>query len=437
MSDSEAPGRREPFDSAEVLEQLARVLESGTFRSAESQRAFLRYTVREALGGRAASIKEYAIGVEALGRPESFDPRLDPIVRTQARKLRANLAKYYLGEGLNDPIRIEFPKGAYIPIFLPAIDASVEAAPIPQLGPVLVEEHVRPAMVPEARVPFLRRGNPVLIVGGIAAVTALFWGGGYFRQAAAPMTVAVLPFTNITGNSEDAFLSDGLTQELLNSLGRVPKLRVVGRTSAFRYKDKNLDVQEIGRELHAQTVLVGSVRHTPDRTTISAQLIDSESRQRLWTGHYDRSIDDMQGVNAEISQAVAGTLAASQASFGFPSIWPQRAQPPAPQPAAYQSYLRGLFFWNKLNADSLRIAIGYFEDAIAQDPSFARAYTALADSYAMAPMVSTLPSPKAVSKIRAAASKALELDESVGEAHIDLAICAEYEFDWKTAEQEF
>jgi tetratricopeptide (TPR) repeat protein len=129
-------------------------------------------------------------------------------------------------------------------------------------------------------------------------------------------------------------------------------------------------------------------------------------------------------------------MAASLANIRF-SLWPKKDESATPHPAAYQSYLRGLFFWNKMNAESLRMAIGYFEDAISQDPSFARAYTALADSYAMAPMVSALPSPQAVPKIRAAATKAIELDSSLGEAYIDLAICAEYDFDWDTAEHEF
>ncbi len=437
MSDTEAPSSREPFDSAAVEVQLARVLESVTFRAAEGQRAFLRYTVQEALGGRSAAIKEYAIGVEALGRAESFDPRLDPIVRTQARKLRANLAKYYEREGLNDPIRIEFPKGAYVPVFVDVgAERTPQAAPKIQPEPAMPVDLIEPLVVRGPNVPIRTRKTALLLIGAAVAAVLLVWGVRRLGVVSSPRTIAVIPFTNVTGNSEDDFLSDGLTQELLNSLGRVSNLRVVGRTSTFRYKDKALDLQDVARDLHAQAVLVGSVRHGPNRTVISAQLVDAGTQQRLWTGHYDRSLDDMQGVDREISEAVSNTLAASLAGFGF-SLWPKKTVPEPPHPAAYQSYLRGLYFWNKLNAESLRMAIDYFEDAITQDPSFARAYTALADSYAMAPMVSTLPSPQAVPKIRAAATKAIELDNSLGEAHIDLAICAEYDFDWDTAEWEF
>lgn len=430
MWDTEAPGGREPFDSAAVAEQLARVLGSATFRAAESQRAFLRYTVQEAQAGRASAIKEYAIGVEGLGRPESFDPRLDPIVRTQARKLRANLSKYYEREGINDPIRIEFPKGAYVPVF---VDVAAERAPQAQ-APLESVEPVLPRIGPSVSIK--TRRTPLLLSAAVALAVLMAWSGRYLGGASSPRTIAVIPFTNVTGNSEDDFISDGLTQELLNSLSRVPNLRVAGRTSTFRYKDKAMDLQDIARDLHAQAVLVGSVRHSPNRTTISAQLVDAATQQRLWTGYYDRSLDDMQGVDREISEAVSGTMAASLAGFGF-SLWRKKAGAAGPHPAAYQSYLRGLFFWNKMNAESLRMAIGYFEDAITQDPSFARAYTALADSYAMAPMVSALPSPQAVPKIRAAATKAIELDSSLGEAHIDLAICAEYDFEWDTAEREF
>jgi len=418
------------FTPEAIQSELAKILASRTFRSAASQREFLRYAVEEVIAGRGDLIKEYMIATAALGRDESFDPRLDPIVRTQARKLRTRLAKYYEGEGQGDPVRIELPKGSYAPCFHAAEEKST--------SPENAVETTRVENLLEA--PFLLRHRILKIALVILALAASGSAFYVFRSnvwrlggRTEPLSIAVMPFANIGDNQENEFLSDGLTEELIDSLAQVPGLQVVARGSAFRFKGKAFSVREIGQKLNARTVLVGSARRTGNRLAVTAQLNSAADGYHLWSGSYDRDSSDIRTIPVEISRAVTNALGAGL-TIQLAKSFPQRA---SPSPGAYQNYLKGLYFWNKFTTDSLKTAIRYLEQAIVEDPSFARAYTALADSYVVAPQVANAPPPEVVAKIRAAASKALELDSALGEAHIDLAICAEYEFDWKTAGQEF
>ncbi len=429
---------------AEIRCQLERMLASRTFRTAEGQKSFLKYAVEEALAGRASQIKEYLIGVEAFSRGDLFDPRLDPIVRTQARKLRARLLKYYQTEGVEDPIRIEFPKGSYAPTFSRVGDALTAPKPTPV---VTGQTHVEEPRLMESAVPSSSAFPPtwkIAVVSAallalVLAVAFAFYAVSERPLERAPETassVAVLPFVNLNGDSADEFLSDGLTDDIIESLGQAPGLRVAGRTSAFRFKGKSLSVREIGQQLKVHAILKGTVKVLGDRLRITAQLNNASDGHHLWSGSFERDTKDAREIQRDISTEVASVLGARLVHGGDEKTLsiPNAA---SPTHDAYQSYLQGLYHWNKLKADELAMAIGYFEKAIAADPSFARAYTALADCYVMAPQVAAAPPGEIVPKIRAAAGKALELDSSLGEAHIDLAICAEYDFDWTTAGAEF
>ena len=224
---------------AEIRCQLERMLASRTFRTAEGQKSFLKYAVEEVLAGRASQIKEYLIGVEAFSRGDLFDPRLDPIVRTQARKLRARLVKYYLTEGVDDPIRIEFPKGSYAPTFSRVAEAPAAARPIPvPTGHALVEEPRLMTSVAPPPASFPRNWTMAAVSAALLAVVLAvafsFYAARERPFEPAPETtssVAVLPFVNLNGDSANEFLSDGLTDDLIESLGQAPGLRVAGRTS--------------------------------------------------------------------------------------------------------------------------------------------------------------------------------------------------------------
>jgi TolB-like protein/tetratricopeptide (TPR) repeat protein len=364
------------------------------------------------------------IGTQALGREESFDPRLDPIVRTQARKLRARLAKYYETEGLTDTLIIEYPKGSYAPVFH---ERRAETPPQPIVA------------VPNAAAPVLPRRWIAIALAAFVLVTAAavyFWQKSETRPAlAGSASIAVMPFLNIGGN-EDEFLSDGLTEELIDSLGQVPWLQVVARTSAFRFKGKGLTTREIAEQLKVSTLLEGSIRKSGNRLRVSVQLNNASDGAHLWSGSFDRDSNDTHDVQLEIAKSVTDVLSIRFARGSRPET-PAFTGANQPVPSAYQSYLRGRFFWNKISASTWNTAVEQFKQAIALDPSFAPAYSALADSYVMAPPLTGVLPLEVVPKIREAAMKALELDSRLGEAHFDLAVCAQYEFDWATAEKEF
>lgn len=427
------------FTALAVEDSLERILASRTFRLASSQRKFLQYAVRETLAGRANSIKEYSIATEALGRGAGFDPRLDPIVRTEARKLRARLVKYYGAEGADDPVRIDFPKGSYAPSFSAPPTQAATSSPTNEVHPV--EAPVIPvAGGPRAVARHWRSVAAVValcVAIAAAGLYARFGFHGSVLAAEASPSIAVLPFVNLSNGKDGDFLSDGLTEELIQSLKQVPGLDVTARTSAFRYKSKSTNLREIGIQLHVRMVLVGSVQNTGDRVRITAQLNSVADGSHLWSGNYDRDVKDSRLIAGEVSQAVANVLHAGLRRDAQPQSAKAALAERAPTPAAYKDYLKGRYFWNRLTPEGLKSATQFFEQAIAEDPSYARAYASLADCYVMAPQVSTTPASEVVPMIQAAAMRALELDGSLGEPHLDLAVSAEYQYDWATADREF
>jgi TolB-like protein/Tfp pilus assembly protein PilF len=411
-----------------VRSELENILGSQAFRTTRAHANFLRYVVEETLAGRGDQIKEYSIGVEVFGRGASFDPRVNNIVRAEANRLRARLAKYYDTEGAQGAIRIELPRGGYTPRFVEA-PAFVSAA----------ERPVEPG-APPARFRILRSkiAAVLLLVLLVAAFSIAFWR---LRAASAGAgvkpSIAVLPFLNLGGNKDDEFFSDGLTDELIDSLGTVPRLQVVARTSAFQFKGKTLDVREIGRKLSVRTVLEGTVRKYGDRLRITAQLDDTSTGYRLWSGSYDRQASDALAIQREISQAITSELGIALAGGGSPRGNGSGSLAESVAPQAYENYLKGVYFWNRNTPASINTAIGYLNQAIQNDPVFALPYLGLARCYTGLSVMTATPATEVIPKLRGSAQKALELDPSLGEAHVDLAEAYTFDFDWTAAEAEF
>ncbi|MFZ0478622.1 MAG: winged helix-turn-helix domain-containing protein [Terriglobales bacterium] len=255
---------------------------------------------------------------------------------------------------------------------------------------------------------------------------------------ARPM-LAVLPFENLTGDPEQEYFSDGLTEEMISQLGDLDPshLGVIARTSVMHYKHTGEALDRIGRELGIQYALEGSVRRDSNKVRVTAQLIQIKDQSHIWARQYDRDLNNLLALQAEIAQEIAAQIqltlgdrrpidAARQSSAG-----PQGFE-------AYDLYLKGRFFWNKRTGQGFQQAIDYFLQAIAKDPNYARAYTGLADSYALLGGYSTTPQTVSMPKARAAALKALELDPGLAEAHTSLALITEnFDYDWGTAEKEY
>src|SRR5712692_622421 len=291
-----------------------------------------------------------------------------------------------------------------------------------------------------------RRRWPVFLGIGIGMVVAL---AGYFewsrlRAHSQPSSgrsmLAVLPFENLTGDAGQDYFSDGLTEEMIAQLGRLDpeRLGVIARTSVMHYKHGQEQLGQIGRELAVQYVLEGSVRRDSGKVRITAQLIQMKEQTPVWSRQYDRELSGLLALQGEIAQEIADEIqpilggnhkriAADLKSTASPSSY-----------EAYDLYLKGRYFWNKRTKDSFQQAAEYFQQAIAKDPNYARAYAGLADTFGLMSTWYLVPQNEFMPKARDAALKALRIDASVAEAHTSLALVAEnYDYDWQTAEKEF
>jgi TolB-like protein/Flp pilus assembly protein TadD len=234
-------------------------------------------------------------------------------------------------------------------------------------------------------------------------------------------SIAVLPFTNLSGDPSKDYFSDGMSEELLNLLARVPGLQVAARTSAFAYKGRNVDIREVGKELGVETVLEGSVRQAGDKVRITAQLIDTETGFHLWSETFDREMKDIFSVQDEIAQAIVDNLKIQLAPEEQKLA--QRDKAPTQNVEAYQLYLQGRAIWKRRGEENLRRAIEMYQDAIGHDPAFGRAYAALASAYVVLPGYTQESGDEAkwLPLAEQAARQALALDPKIGEAHAVLA----------------
>jgi TolB-like protein/DNA-binding winged helix-turn-helix (wHTH) protein/Tfp pilus assembly protein PilF len=290
-----------------------------------------------------------------------------------------------------------------------------------------------------------RVGTPGWIVGlSIAAVSLviLFFTRENIwpRPDPAPKKImlAILPFENLSGDSQQEYFSSGLTEEMITQLGDLEpnRLGVIARTSAMQYKGGKKDTRQIGRELGVDYILEGSVRREGDRVRITAQLIQVKDQTHLWARDYDRNLRDILALQSDVAGAIAREIKLKLTSEESARL----AGAPALNPEAYEVYLKGRYFWNKRTEDGFVKAIRYFEQATALDPNYAQPYAGLADSYALLGSMPNLEISRgeAMPKAKAAALKALQLNDSLADAHTSLAFVEmQYEWDWPSSEKEF
>jgi serine/threonine-protein kinase len=247
-------------------------------------------------------------------------------------------------------------------------------------------------------------------------------------------SIAVLPFVNASPDAENEYLSDGITDELIDALAKIAGLRVSSRSSVFALKGKPLDVRAVGALLGISVVLEGTVRKAGDRLRITAQLTSTDDGRLLWSQRYDRQLVDVFAIQDEIAATIVSTLRATmftELSEHVPRRYTENIN-------AYGLYLKGRYAWNKRTHEDVAEAIGYFEQAIAEDPSYAPAYAGLADSYALDVDYRSIPVAESYARAKEYAGKALALDESVPSAHASLAWSLFiYDWNWDEAEREF
>jgi TolB-like protein/DNA-binding winged helix-turn-helix (wHTH) protein len=278
----------------------------------------------------------------------------------------------------------------------------------------------------------------VLIVG----MGAYLWSRSRTRPLAANgrLMLAVLPFENLTGDPSQDYFSDGMTEEMISQLGDLDPqhLGVIARTSVMHYKHSQEPLNQIGRALSVQYVLEGSVRRDSNRVRIAAQLIQTREQTHLWTREYDRELSDVFALQGEIAREIADQIQLTLGHLHEPTVVSGQPAVSAKAFQAYDLYLKGRYFWNKRTPQGLQQAIAYFQQAIDDDPEYGRGYAGLAESYALMGGYTGLPPKEFMPKARAAARRALEIDEQLPEAHTALAIIAQnYDWDWPTAEKEY
>ena len=266
------------------------------------------------------------------------------------------------------------------------------------------------------------RFNDLLLRIGLAP------GGG------AVDSLAVLPFVNTGGDPNTEYLSDGITENVIDNLAQLPSLRVMARGTVFRYKGKENDPLKIGRDLRVRAVLSGRLAQRGNIVVVQAELIDVANGSRLWGGQYSRKMADVFALQEDLSTEISDKLRlrlTGEEKQRLTKRYTENAE-------AYQLFLRGRFFWNQGTEEGAKKSIEYFQQAIEKDPNYALAYSGLADAYDLAAGFSWLPPREAIPKAKAAALKAMEIDDNVAEAHAALGFSSfSYDWDWAAAERHF
>lgn len=364
--------------AAQVRDEVERILSSPKFvRSARLGR-FLRYAVERTLEERTGDLKESVLAIEVFDRKPDYDSRIDSVVRVEARRLRSKLREYYETDGRNSVLVFEIPEGTYVPRW--------------SAGP------------PSHR--------PTPATGG----------------------VAVLPFANLSPDPDQEYFCDGITDEIIVMLSRSHGLNVVARTSAFQFKNSNVDIREIGSRLGAGVIVAGSVRKAGDQVRITAQLVDAASGYQLASKTLDGSLQDVfamqERVAAAVTESVAATLNLAVAAV--------ECSDQSDNVEAYNSYLKGRYRWNRQTIEGFRTAASEFRNCIARHPAYAPAYAGLADCYCMLATYGAESPAEAAAIVHQAAGMAIRLDGRLGEAYTTLAgTLSFYEWKWEEGARHF
>ena len=327
-----------------IRDQLERILQSAEFRGSDKQRKFLSFVVDETLEGRASQLKGYTIAVAVYGRTESFDPQVDPIVRVEAGRLRRALEHYYLTAGKNDPVRIKIPKGGYVPTF--------HTVQIPPSG---------------AKTHTSEREDSALTTGP---------------------SIAVMPLLNLTGDKEQDYFADGLTEELTAELARYQEFQVIASQSTMRFKGRKVDPKEIGRDLGVRFLLTGSVRKDLKTVKVTIRLLDTSTAAQIWGESYKRDLTaaDLIAVQEEIAHRVVGVIADQYGLISRRLSRESRKKAPADL-KAYDAILRFYHYETELTPEAFEKALAALEQAIEIDPEYGLAWAMLghlhADNHAL------------------------------------------------------
>jgi TolB-like protein len=408
-------------DALRVRRQLERVLQSDLFTRSEQLSRFLQFIIERHLEGCQEVLKESVIGVEVFGRKPDYNPKYDPIVRTEARRLRARLNEYYANGGKSDPLLIELPKGGYVPAVTRIVwQCKPQSNNPPQQATIAASKPSRPAVPSRVALVLVS----VCLLFGFAAV-AFRWE---FRHQNLPIPIAVLPLTNLSPDPANDYFSDGLTGEIIRNLSIIDGLAVRSQTSSFAFKGKPRNIRDAGDQLSVDYILEGSVLRAGEKLRINVHLVRVRDDVPLWSDRYDLEMRDIFAIQDEISRGIVNSL---RLNLGRG----QRRYQTSPE--AYDLYLRARAPWVQQGWSLAGKMVGPLEAVVAKDPSFAPAYADLGVAHAIRAGFFKSNIADELPKMRAAAEKAIQLDPLLAEAHDALALVSSRDAQWELSEKSF
>jgi TolB-like protein/Flp pilus assembly protein TadD len=419
-----------PERVGQVRAHLTEIIASPAFAGSKRSQDFLRLIVEHALSGRFDNLRERMIGAEMFGRPVDYDTANDAVVRVKATEVRKKLAQFYQESASPPGLRIELPTGSYVPrYYFAAPEQLPTASDTPATPPTF--EHLQPPEKSQRRMP----RSLVLSLAGLAAVVVIALAAFRFWPATGPpppkvQSIVILPLENLSGDPNQDYFVDGITEELITDLGQVSALRVISRTSAMTYKNTRKTLPEIARELAVDAVVEGSVLREGNEVRITAQLIDARTDQHIWARNYVRDLTTVLALQGEVAQAIADEISINVT----PREQARLSRSLTVGTEAQDLYLLGLHF---LNFGDPRRAAAYMEQAAAKDPNYAPAYAGLANAYGWMGEAGWMPYSEAFPKQMEAAKKAIEIDDELPEGHAELAMAAmSLNWDWATCQRE-
>jgi len=449
----------EPFSEPEALNarqsslvrhHLKELAASHAFAGSKRTQDFLQLIVGHALEGETDSLRERMIGAEMFGRPVNYDTGSDSVVRVKATEVRKRLAQYYAETKEEPAVRIEIPSGSYVPRFHfkpqetdpphpteSGHPSSAEGVTFPLIERRHAAHDLAQEHAPLAPARKLRRAPRVLAAAALGlALVALGYIGykklyGDSHARSGIRSIAILPLENLSGDPGQEYFADGMTEELINDLGQVSTLRVISLTSSMSYKGTKKNLPEIARELAVDAVVEGGVLREGNQVRISAQLIDGRTDRPVWAHTYVRDLTSVLAWQGEVAQAIAVEISIKVT----PQEQARLARERPLDPVAQDQYLHGILLRSKDDCES---AVEYFNRAIEKSPGYAEAHAALASCFGRMGESGRMPYEEAFTRQKAEALKAIELDDSLPEAHAELANTAmTLDWNWPAAAAQF
>jgi TolB-like protein len=399
-----------------VEQQLERIVSSATFSGSERHRKFLTFVVEQALKGDTDRLNEFVLGFEVFNKNESFDPRIDSIVRVEARRLRERLRKYYDEEGVGDPIVITLRPRSFIPEF------HDKTAP-PSETPAAPQRHPRRTIVLVL----------AAVLFGAAVTAAVFLLSS--RRASPPPTaaIAILPFEVVQPQPGQAVLGEAIADALITGLAGSPGLRVISRGSGAQFQESGKSSLAVAKDLKLDYIVEGSVQPTGSGVRVTVKITDVHTEAYVWADTRECKLEALDQLERDFTAAISSRIRIPLAAGGGAQVVRRRPS----NWRAYAVFLKGQYYWYQQEPGAVKKSIELLEQATREDPGYAPAWAWLAMAYQLEIMRDDGRDASLIAQGRQAAQKALELDDQLAESHAAAGSYAALDWDWPRAEREF